>query len=98
MLKRVFDIIFSLIALIIFGVFILFFYVLATIDNRSNGLFIQERIGQFGKIFTIFKIKTIKNNNNIEISSFSKFLRKSDRKSTRLNSSHRNTSRMPSSA
>ena len=76
MLKRVFDIIFSLIALIIFGVFILFFYVLATIDNRSNGLFIQERIGQFGKIFRIFKIKTIKNNTT-EISRFGKFLRKS---------------------
>ena len=76
MIKRIFDILFSLVALIIFGVFILFFYILATIDNRSNGLFIQERIGQFGKIFTIFKIKTIKNNTT-EISSFGKFLRKS---------------------
>ena len=76
MIKRIFDILFSLFALIVFGVFILFFYIWATIDNQSNGLFIQERIGQFGKIFRIFKIKSIKNNTT-EISIFSKFLRKS---------------------
>ena len=76
MLKRIFDIVFSIIALIIFGIFILVFYILSTIDNRSNGLFVQERIGQFGKIFRIFKIKSIKNNTT-EISRFGKFLRKS---------------------
>ena len=75
MLKRIFDIVFSIIALIIFGIFILVFYILSTIDNRSNGLFVQERIGQFGKIFRIFKIKSIKNNTT-EISNFGKFLRK----------------------
>ena len=75
MIKRIFDILFSLFALIILGVFILFFFILATIDNQSNGLFIQERIGQFGKIFKIYKIKSIKNNAS-EISNFGKFLRK----------------------
>jgi lipopolysaccharide/colanic/teichoic acid biosynthesis glycosyltransferase len=42
----------------------------------SNGIFFQVRIGQYGKTFTIFKIKTI-NSNTGYISRFGKFLRKS---------------------
>ena len=41
-----------------------------------NGLFIQERIGQFGKVFRILKLKTI-NPKSQNISCFGNFLRKS---------------------
>ena len=76
MTKRLFDIVFSLIALLILGVVIFIFWIAATIDTKSNGLFIQDRIGQFGKIFRIYKLKSIKNNINF-ISRFGKFIRKS---------------------
>lgn len=74
--KRIFDLIFSLIALILFGWIILICVLLATLDTKSFGLFTQERIGQHGKMFTIFKIKTM-NDRLKTISRFAKFLRKS---------------------
>jgi len=56
--KRLFDIVFSIIVMIVLCWLLLIAYVLASIDTRSNGLFLQQRIGQFGKPFTIFKFKT----------------------------------------
>jgi lipopolysaccharide/colanic/teichoic acid biosynthesis glycosyltransferase len=50
--------------------------ILASLDTKSFGLFIQERIGQFGKPFRIYKIKTLHDLTK-EISGFGKFLRKS---------------------
>jgi lipopolysaccharide/colanic/teichoic acid biosynthesis glycosyltransferase len=76
MLKRIFDIVFSLIGLLFGGFFLLFVWILTSIDTKSNGLFIQNRIGQFGKTFKIYKLKTIKDNTEY-ISGFGSFLRKS---------------------
>ena len=52
---------------------------LAAIDTKSSGIFKQKRIGQYGKPFTIFKIKTIrvKEIKTKSISTFGAFLRKS---------------------
>lgn len=33
-------------------------YIITSVDTRSNGLFVQERVGQYGKVFKIFKLKT----------------------------------------
>lgn len=33
-------------------------YIIASVDTRSSGLFVQERVGQHGKVFKIFKLKT----------------------------------------
>jgi lipopolysaccharide/colanic/teichoic acid biosynthesis glycosyltransferase len=74
--KRIFDLVFSLIALILFGWIILLCILIATLNTKSIGIFTQERIGQHGKIFTIFKIKTM-NDRLKTISMFGKFLRKS---------------------
>ena len=76
MSKRVFDIFFSIIGLLFLGWIILFFYLLATFNTKSNGLFIQERIGQLGKPFKILKLKTVHPKTQ-NISFFGKFLRKS---------------------
>ena len=57
--KRVFDFIVSLTALIIFLPFIVIPWLILIIDTGSNGFFFQKRIGQFGKLFTIYKLKTM---------------------------------------
>lgn len=74
--KRIFDIVFSLFGILFLGFFILLFWLLASIDTKSNGLFVQKRIGQFGKLFKIYKLKSIQNNSDY-ISKFGKFIRKS---------------------
>lgn len=74
-LKRVFDIFFSLSALLLFGWLVLLGFIIASIDTRSNGLFIQKRIGRFGKSFSIFKLKTI-NPKTKAVSVIGVFLRK----------------------
>lgn len=78
MVKRVFDLFFSIVLLLFLGWVIFVFWVLAAIDTKSSGIFLQKRIGQFGKPFLIFKLKTMKEQDAEKIiSSFGKFLRKS---------------------
>lgn len=60
MTKRVFDIIVSLLILILFSWMLAISWIVAVIDTRSNGLFFQNRVGQFGNQFKIFKLRTIK--------------------------------------
>ncbi len=74
--KRIFDIVLSLFGLIIFGWLIILLWILAIIDTKSNGFFFQERIGQFGKIFEIVKLKTMHPKTG-SISQLGSFLRKS---------------------
>jgi lipopolysaccharide/colanic/teichoic acid biosynthesis glycosyltransferase len=57
--KRLFDVLFSLTALLLISWLLLLFWIIASIDTQSNGLFIQERIGQWGRIFKIYKLKTM---------------------------------------
>jgi lipopolysaccharide/colanic/teichoic acid biosynthesis glycosyltransferase len=57
--KRVFDIIVSLIASIVFLPFILISWLILMFDTSSDGFFFQKRVGQFGKLFTIYKLKTM---------------------------------------
>jgi lipopolysaccharide/colanic/teichoic acid biosynthesis glycosyltransferase len=59
MVKKCFDTLFSSIALLILLPLLLICLVVAAIDTNSNGLFLQQRIGQFGKPFTIFKWRTM---------------------------------------
>jgi lipopolysaccharide/colanic/teichoic acid biosynthesis glycosyltransferase len=75
-LKRAFDFIVSLVSVFLFCWIILICIIIASIDTKSSGLFIQKRIGQYGKPFKIFKIKSM-NDATQEVSSFGKFLRKS---------------------
>ena len=76
MAKRIFDILLSLIGLLSVGLFLFVFWIMVSFDTQSNGLFIQERIGQWGKVFKIYKLKTM-HPATAKISSLGRFLRKS---------------------
>lgn len=78
MAKRVFDIVFALFTILLFSWFVLILWLVAIVDTRTNGVFIQERIGQFGKRFKIYKLRTIQNIPSEErrISKTGQFLRK----------------------
>lgn len=75
MLKRLFDILFSVVALVLMGWLIILLYVVATIDTCSSGLFTQQRVGRHGRLFTIYKFKTIHPKTRV-ISTVGRFLRK----------------------
>ncbi len=59
LLKRLFDLFFSVFGLFLLILPILIFIVIATISTRKFGLYTQKRVGQYGKIFTMLKIRTM---------------------------------------
>lgn len=78
MVKRFFDIIFSLFALLFFFWVVLIGWLFAAIDTRTNGIFIQKRIGQFGIPFKIYKLRSMQvssSSGDARISKIGKFLR-----------------------
>ena len=74
--KRLFDLISSLLGLLLFSPIIILIFIISSLDTRSSGWFIQNRIGQYGQIFKIYKIKTLQPKTK-NISSWGRFLRKS---------------------
>ncbi len=84
-IKRMFDFLFSLIGMVLLTIPIVILGIIASISTKKNGIFKQERIGQYGKIFNILKIRSmIANNmanhitvkNDKRITNFGKFIRK----------------------
>ena len=59
-LKRLLDLVFSLVLLLLTLWIILLAWAAATINTGSNGLFIQNRVGRYGKLFPLFKIRTMR--------------------------------------
>ena len=74
-MKRIFDIGLAVFGLLSLG-WLLFILIIISIFDTKGGIFIQKRIGQYGKPFNIFKIRTI-NDKTGQISKFGMFLRKS---------------------
>jgi lipopolysaccharide/colanic/teichoic acid biosynthesis glycosyltransferase len=74
-LKRCFDIGFSVVGFLFLLPIGLIVWLLASVDTHSNGFFFQQRIGQFGKPFTIYKLRTMHIGSG-KISKFGAFLRK----------------------
>ncbi|MBT6881738.1 MAG: sugar transferase [Flavobacterium sp.] len=72
--KRLLDFLLSLILIPTLLLPVSILIILATIDTKIFGLFFQNRVGQYGKGFTIYKIRTY--NRNGEVSKFSKKIRK----------------------
>jgi lipopolysaccharide/colanic/teichoic acid biosynthesis glycosyltransferase len=59
-LKRAFDMVFSFTGLLFAWWIILIAWFVATIETKSNGFFLQKRVGKNGKIFKLIKIKTMR--------------------------------------
>lgn len=54
---------------------IIFCFIITTFETKSFGIFYQKRIGQFGKPFVIFKLKTIHPKTN-KVAVFGSYFRK----------------------
>lgn len=65
----------SLILTLLFILPALFLIVLAALDTKLSGVFIQKRVGSGSNLFTMFKIRTL--NKEGVSSKFGKFLRRS---------------------
>ena len=65
-IKTIFDFTFSFLALLLVWWIILFAWIIASIETKSNGFFIQKRVGKNGKLFNIYKIKTMKKVDGID--------------------------------
>lgn len=77
MSKRIFDLFFASLGLLFTGGIILLLFILASIDTRQSGFFLQKRIGRFGVPFTIYKIRTFGLSTEQPVSKFGTFLRNS---------------------
>ena len=64
--KRLFDILLSTFGLVLFGWLIILAWVAASFDTRSNGFFIQRRVGLNGSLFKVIKIKTMRPIDNFD--------------------------------
>jgi lipopolysaccharide/colanic/teichoic acid biosynthesis glycosyltransferase len=58
--KRIFDFLLSFFGLLISFPIILISWIVASLETKSNGFFIQKRVGENGKLFNVYKIKTMK--------------------------------------
>ncbi|MBA1420206.1 MAG: sugar transferase [Epsilonproteobacteria bacterium] len=61
--KRLFDIVLSIVGIGLTWWIMILAWLVSSFETKSNGLFVQERIGKDAKPFWVFKIKTM---NNIE--------------------------------
>jgi lipopolysaccharide/colanic/teichoic acid biosynthesis glycosyltransferase len=64
--KRSFDVLFSIAILLLTWWLILAAWALASFDTGKNGLFTQKRVGKDGRIFTLFKIRTMTDRSDIQ--------------------------------
>lgn len=86
LIKRAFDLSMSTLGLLIFSWLIVVAWIVISIDFRTNGFFIQTRIGRHGKHFKIIKLRTMRpvqhittnitTDNDPRISAIGHFLRK----------------------
>jgi len=58
--KRSFDFAVALIGLVAIWWLIILAFLAASFDTRSNGFFVQKRIGKNGKMFNVVKIKSMR--------------------------------------
>ncbi len=76
-IKRSFDIVFSIIALLFLGFIIIILIITSRIIFKESGIFKQTRIGFGGRSFIIYKIKSIstKSTSKKIVSQYSTFIR-----------------------
>lgn len=59
-IKRLFDLLLALVLLPFLIVPIIILIVIATLETKKYGVFTQKRVGQYGNLFKIYKIRTLK--------------------------------------
>jgi len=59
-LKRIFDILFSLLGIILTFPVMVVAFIIASIDTNSFGVFRQKRVGKDANLFWVYKIKTMR--------------------------------------
>lgn len=59
LIKRLFDFLVSFIGIIILSPILIIIAISIKIDSRGKVLFLQKRVGQHGKIFNIYKFRTM---------------------------------------
>lgn len=64
-LKRTFDFTVATVGLLATCWLIAIAWIAASIDTRQNGFFIQERVGQNGRLFRVIKLRTMRSDLNI---------------------------------
>jgi len=64
--KRLFDIILSMVGIALTWWVMLLAWIVASLETGSNGLFVQKRIGYRGRVFNVFKIKTMRSHSGKE--------------------------------
>ncbi len=60
-LKRLFDIFFSMFGLLLLWPVILISSVIAGFDTKASGFFRQKRVGRYGHLFEVIKLRTMRN-------------------------------------
>ncbi|MBJ6368147.1 sugar transferase [Snuella sp. CAU 1569] len=60
MIKRIFDLSLSIVLLLLFGWLILIFVFMAWLDTKQLGIFKQQRVGKNGRLFEIYKLRSMK--------------------------------------
>lgn len=73
--KNIIDRSLALVLILLFLPVLLVIYCICSIDTQSSGMFKQKRVGQFGRLFTIYKFQTIHPRSQ-NISKTGAFLRK----------------------
>lgn len=61
-MKRIFDIFFSIVALLLFLPFGIIIFILISVESKGGVFYFQERIGKNGVPFKLFKFRTMKSN------------------------------------
>jgi lipopolysaccharide/colanic/teichoic acid biosynthesis glycosyltransferase len=77
MSKRLFDLFFATLGLLLVFPLLIVLCAIAAIDTQQTGFFFQQRIGQYGIPFTIYKIRTFGRSSEKPISKIGAFLRNS---------------------
>lgn len=58
-IKRIFDLSVAIAGLLLSAPIIMLCWIVAAVETRSNGIFVHERIGRYGTIINVYKIKTM---------------------------------------
>jgi lipopolysaccharide/colanic/teichoic acid biosynthesis glycosyltransferase len=74
--KRCVDLLLSSIGIVIFTVPIFILVIISTIVHQEFGVFFQKRVGKNAKIFTVYKVKSMRFKKESAITSFGNFIRK----------------------